>query len=148
MAAGAALERDSSHSLSLSPCNSKSPIFQPPPATPDSLIHSLHPTRSGKITARGQTRAFRQSDLNGQLISAASIIDFERRAKITSFNPKMATDTWPLCSMERHEKRAIINGSVPWPRFRYTVSFNGRLVQPHFAPSLPEFIYYCTGKLI
>lgn len=89
-------------------------------------------------------RAFRQPDLNGQLISAASIIDFE----ITSFNPKIATDTWPLCSMERHERRAIINGSVPWPSFRYAVSFNGRLVQPHFAPLLPEFIYYCAGKLI
>lgn len=42
MTAGAASERDSSHSLLLSPCKSKSPIFKPRPAAPpNTLPHSF-----------------------------------------------------------------------------------------------------------
>lgn len=116
-------------------------LLHPPLQQPDSLIHSPNPARLGKKTAWG---AFLQSDSNGQMNSAASIIDFECRAKITSFNPKIATDTKRPVSKERHEKRAIINESIHWTRFFcYSFSFHGRLVLPYF-----EFISYDTEKLI
>lgn len=105
-AAGAASERDSSHS----PCNSK--ITHIPASSCKPAMPCFTHSQSGE-----KNWAFRRSDWNGQLISAAWIIDFENRVKITSFNPKIATDTWLLCSMEQCEQRAIINKVFLGPGF-------------------------------